>query len=566
MCCSIVSNATKHSHPYFLPQRGAGTPPAFKPIIGNALKYDLTELSGLDLLSSPTGPIAVSQAQAAKIWGADASWWLVNGSTVGIQAAILASITSPSDTIILARNVHLSAYNAAILAGCRVRYVMPCTTTTNNNNNTLAHHVTPQALKSSILSTYQETGSYPKAVVIVSPTYYGILSDIPSLAAVCEEYGGGIALIVDEAHGAHLGLDDPRLPPSSIQLGADISVQSTHKVLGAMTQGSMMHFKERKGGERRGGNGETEAAEGKPTSPTACTSNEASPFLPNAERISIMLNILQTSSPSYLVMASLDAAAAAVAQPGAFNQCLEAAELARNGIMTMMAMMMNDTHNDKSIPHLTLLNSSTNMMMIDPLRLTLLIDTDALHMTGYDMCDELERDYGIVAELAGVDCIVFAFGIGSTIRDGQSLVDALAHFVADKREKEKREGKKRNTKINDADTNITPASHEHPSSPILPPLPPLTPLLSPIIKLTPREAVLFSQHETVPLSTSIGRVCAELLCPYPPGIPVVVPGEVITTEAVQALQCAIYSGGKVTGSSCSSYLSGSGLESIKVCC
>ena len=437
--------------------------------------------------------------------------------------------------------------------------MMPCITTTNNNN-TLAHHVTPQALKSSILSTYQATGSYPKAVVIVSPTYYGVLSDIPSLAAVCEEYTGTV-LIVDEAHGAHLGLDDSRLPRSSIQLGADITVQSTHKVLGAMTQGSMMHYKERKEKGGRGGKGETKAAEGKkPSSDTGDTGATASlpppspppphhhhHLLLNAERLSTMLNILQTSSPSYLLMASLDAAAAAVAQPGAFNECLEAAELARNGTMTMI-----DTYG--TIPYLTLLSKSTDMM-IDPLRLTLLVDADALNMTGYDMYDELESDYGIVAELAGVDCIVFTFGIGSTVRDGQSLVDALVHFMAKK--KKMIEGKKRNISW---DTSPTTQHNHHPPSLLLPlPSPPIS-------KLTPREAVLFSQHETVPLSTSIGRTCAELLCPYPPGIPVLAPGEVVTIEAVQALQCTIKSGGRVTGSSCSSYLSGLGLESIKVCC
>jgi len=409
--------------------------------------------------------------------------------------------------------------------------------------------VTPQALKSSILSTYQETGSYPKAVVIVSPTYYGVLSDIPSLAAVCEEFTD-IALIVDEAHGAHLGLDDPRLPPSSIQLGADISVQSTHKVLGAMTQGSMMHYKERKDKRGRGRKGETRAAEGeKPSSGTGATAfPPPPPLLLNAERISTMLNVLQTSSPSYLLMASLDAAAAAVAQPGAFNECLEAAELARNGTMAMI-----DNYGYGALPHLTLLGKNTySNSMIDPLRLTLLVDTDALNMTGYDMYDELESEYDIVAELAGVDCIVFAFGIGSTVRDGQSLVDALDRFMA-KKKKNMMKGKKRRG----ISGNFAPTiQHNHYPAPPLPP----------IIKQTPREAVLFSRHETVPLSTSLGRTCAELLCPYPPGIPVLVPGEVVTIEAVQALQYAIQRGGRVTGSGCSSYLSGLGLESIKVCC
>jgi arginine decarboxylase len=135
-------------------------------------QYDLTELEGLDVLSTPTGPIAEAQQLAAATWGADATWFLINGSTAGIHAAVLATC-SAGDALILGRNAHISAYNAVVLAGCRPVYVQP----RQNTVFQTADEVTPDALQQTF-DMAQQQGITVKAAFIVSPTYFGVCSDI----------------------------------------------------------------------------------------------------------------------------------------------------------------------------------------------------------------------------------------------------------------------------------------------------------------------------------------------------------------------------------------------------
>lgn len=155
-------------------QRGSSTPPALEEILTDPLRFDLTELQGLDYLSYPDGPILEAQKLAAQCFGAEVTWFLVNGTTVGIHAAVMAMCTGPNDALLLARNAHLSAFNAAVFTGCTPVYVAP------EFEHGMAHNVTPEALERGFKEAHK-LGLNPKAALVVSPTYFGIMSDITGI-------------------------------------------------------------------------------------------------------------------------------------------------------------------------------------------------------------------------------------------------------------------------------------------------------------------------------------------------------------------------------------------------
>ena len=210
-------------------KRGQGISESLSNLLGNTVfRADLPELPELDNLFTPEGAIAEAQALAAEAFGADKTWFLINGSTCGIIAAILATC-APADKIILPRNLHQSAIAGLILSGAVPIFLNP----EWDENWDIAYSFTPEAL-SVALQQHPDA----KAVLAVYPTYHGIGGDIEGIAAITHRYD--IPLLVDEAHGAHFAFH-PDLPISALQAGADLTVQSTHKVLGAMTQASMLH-------------------------------------------------------------------------------------------------------------------------------------------------------------------------------------------------------------------------------------------------------------------------------------------------------------------------------------
>eukprot|EP00884_Botryococcus_braunii_P006912 jgi/Botrbrau1/16221/Bobra.0066s0007.1 len=217
-------------------KRGAGAPHALVELLGGraAFQHDLTELPGLDYLSAPAGAIKEAQDLAAKASGADNTFFLVNGSTVGIQAAVLATC-NPGDALIMARNCHLCAFSAAVLSGAYPIYALP----EFDSRLGIAHGISPLYLQREFLRAARK-GLKVGAVLVVSPTYFGVTSDIKSLAEVCNKMG--VPLIVDEAHGAHFGWHQ-EFPASAITQGASLAVQSSHKVLGALGQAGLLHTK-----------------------------------------------------------------------------------------------------------------------------------------------------------------------------------------------------------------------------------------------------------------------------------------------------------------------------------
>lgn len=234
----------------------------YQDILENLYKLDTTEIPGTDNLHSPEECIKESLKRASEVFKSDKTFYLVNGSTCGIEAAIMASV-NPKEKIILNRDCHQSAINSCIIGDIDPIYVNP---SINKDSNTLSG-VSFDDVKRVIDSNLDS-----KAVFLTYPTYFGDVFDLKSICSYAHEKG--MTVIIDEAHGAHLGLSE-KLPETALSQGADIVIQSTHKTLPSFTQSSMIHIK----GNRI-----------------------------NINKLTNMLRITESSSPSYLLMASLDIA------------------------------------------------------------------------------------------------------------------------------------------------------------------------------------------------------------------------------------------------------------------
>ena len=322
----------------------------------------------------------------------------------------------------------------------------------------------------------EKDGRKAAAVFVTSPTYHGICSNLSEISRLCHSYK--IPLIVDEAHGAHLGFH-PLLPASALQQGADLAVQSTHKVLCSLTQSSMLHI---------------------------------SGSLVDRERICRCLQTLQSTSPSYLLLASLDAARAQISEnpEKIFSKALE------------LAVEVTDLI--KEIPGISILERQrfSSFPAIDPLRLT--IGVWQLGLSGYEADEILYRDYGVVSELVDTRSMTFAINLGTcrehTLRLVSGIKDLSATYIPTQGAEEER-----------VENNSS-----HP------------PFVDSKMWLSPREA-FFARKKRVSIKDSIGEICGELICPYPPGIPVMIPGEIVTQRALDYLLHVKTEGAVISGAS-----------------
>ncbi|MEA5581148.1 aminotransferase class I/II-fold pyridoxal phosphate-dependent enzyme [Nodularia harveyana UHCC-0300] len=446
---------TTHEHaPFYTPghKRGEGISQPLVDLLGKKVfRADLTELADLDNLFAPQGVILTAQELAAEAFGAEKTWFLVNGSTCGIEAAILATC-GVGDKIIMPRNVHSSVISGLILSGAIPIFINP----EYDPVLDIAHSLTPASVQTAL-----EKHPDAKAVFIVYPTYYGVCGDLQAIAQITHQYH--IPLLVDEAHGAHFAFH-PKLPTPALAAGADLTVQSTHKVLGAMTQASMLHLQ----GDRI-----------------------------DIDRVNKALQLVQSTSPSYLLLASLDAARQQMALQGKtlMSRTLELAEIARTRI--------------SEIPGLTVLN----LPNLDPTRLT--VTVSGLGFTGFTAETILDEKLGVTAELASWQHLTFIISLGNTLSDIEQLVQGFISLA-----------------------QMKPDFH--------PPSPQKFIFWDDLASISPREA-FFAISEIVPLDESCDRISAEIICPYPPGIPVLMPGELITQQALQYLQQIQAMGGFITG-------------------
>jgi len=452
--CAHSSNAAFYTPGH---KRGQGTPGILSDLFGAKVwRSDLPELPELDNLFAPQTAIKAAQDLAAEAFGADQTWFLVNGSTCGVIASILA-VCEPGDKIILPRNVHQSAISGLILSGAVPVFVNP----EYDADRQIAHSVTPQAVEEALR---QHPDS--KAVMIVYPTYYGVCGNVRAIADLAHQYD--IPLLVDEAHGAHFAFH-PDLPDSALSAGADLTVQSIHKTLSAMTQAAMLH----------------------------CQGNRI-----EHDRVSKALQLVQSTSPSYLLLASLDAARQQMATQGAalMEQTLRLADQARSRI--------------NQIPKLSTLNpeQSPGCWAFDRTRLT--VTVSELGIDGFTADEILHQTLGVTAELPSLQHLTFIISLGNTQADIDRLVQAFAILAKESR-------------------------------PVIPQFRQFE-CLTPQSLLTPRQA-FFAPSETLPIAQTVNRISAELVCPYPPGIPVLLPGEQITEDAIANLQQILAAGGMISG-------------------
>jgi arginine decarboxylase len=479
--------------PFHVPghKLGQGAPLALvEKILGGSdavLRHDLTELEGLGSLLSMDGPIAESQALAAEVFGVAHTWFLCNGSTCGVQAAIMGAVQLHKQrnpllrsVVVLPRNAHRCAVHALILSGAEP-FFLPVEFCEGGFD--MASGIDTQA---TLCPALKDLGDAVAAVLLVSPSYEGVEADVGAAAAVCREYC--VPLIVDEAHGAHLKFIQGST--GALDAGADIVVHSTHKMLTSLTQSAMLHFQP---GEHILDRNALRGA------------------------ITQSLEFVQSSSPSYPLLASLDAMRWQLAVGGGVALLEEAVKLSRSTKEKL-----------RELQHIVAVVETPRM---DPLKLT--IDCSKISPSGYHLEERLAEVYGVHAELAGWKTLTFAFGPGSTEAHAMCLMDSL-----------KAEADLAGTRTAEKSLAIYPqhSAYAH--------------LIS---AMTPREAY-FAASEALPAADAIGRISAETLCPYPPGIPVVLLGEILTRDHLSYLEAVRDAGGEISGATdCS-------LATLKVIC
>lgn len=441
-------------------KRGQGMHNNFKSFVGsNVLAMDVTVFKNVDSFHNPKSVIKEAQTLAAKAYGADHTHFCLHGTSGAIQAMVM-SVVGVGDKLIVPRNVHKSVSAGIILSGCSPVYMKPeiC------EKLGIAMNVTPESVENALLENPDA-----KAVLIINPTYYGVVSDIEKIAEIVHSYQ--IPLIVDEAHGPHLIFNED-LPISAMEAGADICCQSTHKLIGAMTQGSMLHIQ----GD-----------------------------LVDSKRVKSILNMLHTTSPSYVIMASLDVARMQMVTEGEqlLDQTLQLARDAR--------VALND------IPGIYCfgkeLLDGEGAYGFDETKLT--ISCRGLGISGYQLETILALSYNIQVELSDLYNVLAIVSIGDTNESLEKLIFAMVDIS-------------REYGLVDYMSNTL----------TIPQVPPSV--------LLPRDA-FFSPSRQVEFDKSAGLISAELLMAYPPGIPILCQGEIITEEIIQYVRMLKLSGLDVQG-------------------
>ena len=448
---AMVSLAESRKVSFHTPghKSGKGISTRFRKFVGPKIfTIDLTTLDEVDSLQNPTGVIKEAQELAAKAAGADRSYFLVNGTTVG-NHAMVASTTGPGETILIARNCHRSVLTGLIMSGARPVFFQPAF----DRDLKLTLNVTFEAAKEAI-----DANSDARAILVTSPNYYGLCADIERIIPYA--HSKGLTVLVDEAHGPHLKYNS-KLPLCALEAGADLCVQSTHKIVGGMTQASMLH-----------------ARAGRV----------------DIEDITKTLKLLQTTSPSYILMASLDLARMQMATEGKklLNRAIKLAEEARIQINAIPGVACFGRERARA----------ASMANMDVTKLTITVSD--LGLSGYHLSQILNTRFGIQVEMADPFHVLVIVSIGDRQDDLARLVEALKQIAAEA-------GLQR---------SLLPLDKVHP------------PVLTNRSIMTPRDA-FYADTELVGVDEAAGRVSAEIVTVYPPGIPLLVPGEEVSREAIE---------------------------------
>ncbi|WP_413301177.1 aminotransferase class I/II-fold pyridoxal phosphate-dependent enzyme [Bacillus sp. 1P10SD] len=446
---ALKTHAEKKTIQFHIPghKKGNGMDPEFREFIGeNALSIDLINIGPLDDLHLPKGIIKQSQELAAKAFGADYTFFSVQGTSGAIMAMIM-SVCGPGDKILVPRNVHKSIMSAIVFSGAVPIFIHPQV----DPYFGISHGITPDSIEKA-LELHPET----KAVLVINPTYYGVSGDLRKIVKIA--HSRNIPVLVDEAHGAHIHFHR-ELPLSAMEAGADLAATSVHKLGGSLTQSSILNLR---------GN------------------------LVSSKRVQSVLSMLTTTSTSYILLASLDVARKSLVTEGQalLEDTIKKAEKTRSKI--------------NEIDHLYCMGreilESSAAVAIDPTKL--LISVKELGLTGYDVEKWLRNRFNIEVELSDLYNILCLVTPGDSEEDLMTLVQALSQLSLEYK--------------NQADANVD-------SSVLLPEIPSLA--------LTPRDA-FYEKTEVIPIEQSAGRIISEFVMVYPPGIPIFIPGEIITEDNI----------------------------------
>jgi lysine decarboxylase len=445
---ALVKHAQSQPLQFHIPghKKGAGAEPGFRQFLGsNALSIDLINIAPLDDLHHPTGIIKEAQELAAAAFGADYTFFSVQGTSGAIMAMIM-SVCGPGDKIIVPRNVHKSVLSAIIFAGAIPVFIHPVM----DKQLGISHGITLSSVQASL-----EQHPDAKAILVINPTYYGVACNLKGIVQLAHDHH--IPVLVDEAHGAHIHFHE-ELPLSAMQAGADMAATSVHKLGGALTQSSVLNVKE---------------------------------GLVSAKRVQAVLSMLTTTSTSYLLLASLDAARKQLALHGRemLDKAIKLANWARNEI--------------NEIPFLycmgrEMIGRDESIYDLDPTKL--LIHVRQLGITGHDAEKWLREKRNIEVELSDLYNILCLITPGDNEESIAALTEALKALAQEASSKKEQ----------------------------LTPLPVTLPDI-PRLAMSPRDA-FYADTELVPFHQSAGRIMAEFIMIYPPGIPILLPGEIITED------------------------------------
>ena len=434
--------------PFHVPghKQGRGNPELTEKLGPTALGLDLTCMEGLDNILNPLDVIKEAQDLAADAFRAEHAYFLVNGTTSGIQAMIMA-VCAPGEKLIVPRNAHRSVISGLILSGVQPVYLQPEV----DQRFGITHGITPQDVERALREHPDARG-----VFVINPTYYGVASDLAGIVEVA--HARNVPVLVDEAHGAHLCFH-PELPPSAMEAGADLSAASTHKLAGSLTQSSLLLHQ---------GN------------------------LVNPQRVKGVLNLTQTTSPSYILLTSLDFARKQMALAGTrlLAGVLRKARWVRKQLSRLPGIELLEEEHIEGRP---------GCRYLDPTKITM--NVQQLGLSGQEVESILRHKYRIQVELSDLYNIILLLSIGDSWEMVQHLVASIQDLVQ----------------------SLGKGGSISKFSRALPPLP--------AALVSPRDA-FYGETKTVTLDAAEGEISAEMIMAYPPGIPLICPGERFTREII----------------------------------
>ena len=457
---ALESYKEQHFVPFHTPGHkiGVEAPQLLKDWMGPALPYDLGVMYALDDLHEPERELKEAQDLTAELYGADDCWFSINGTTALIEAMIMGSV-GPDETIIIPREAHRSVISGLVLSGAKPVYMdcqfddrwgIPLGVSVEDAIKTMDAH--PEA----------------KAILLVYPNYYGVGVDIVKI--VKEAHKRGMIVLVDEAHGPHLPFSE-NLPVEAIAAGADLVAQSTHKSVGSLTQTSWLL-----------GQGDKI----------------------NQRRITQMHQMLQSTSPNYIFLASLDMARRQLATEGK-------ALISRT--VELSLYLRNELNKISGITTMEYIDIQERVVNYDCTKV--LIDAKILGLTGIEF-ERMLRDHCIEVELVQAHHVLVLITIGDTKESVTSLIQAV-QAISDTR--------LHTSKV--ANSNVVEnAENLSKDSSLLP---------KPIVRVTPRNA-MYANRVQVPLRDALHRIAGETIAYYPPGIPCVAVGEEISSSVLQYIE------------------------------